>query len=1280
MDALQPFHCLEISTFRCEEYQNRYRYYFSCSDGSYIEQFLPHFALLPYNYRGLYMSSEILLRVSLTDTNNLCINFTTNCSLQWFAWPEYPTFFGFFQFVYFNNRSIADFEIDLMPDLLCFNASQCPALLFCIEDFQINNRFSCCRRNRLIEGTIDVWHSIVFEMFKDLILRCRTIGSELTCSDSSLFHCPKSFKCISKHRLADGEIDCYFREDELYPACQLNDTWRFHCSSETNKCLSFIALEDKRYDCQNGEDELTIYERDIQKGNVPFALFCDEYNDIKRTNFSNDTDETHCNQWPCDTPYVRCNHVWNCLNGIDELNCPDSKCSLNEHICVTEIGFGDHYCTKFSQLKEFYWHTTLSSTFERKLSLISNTYINSTNYFLWNKTKCITSKHLLSHESSLPIEDNGVCLLQTQLPPAFRIVTYVENNFFPTDICVLVSKFSEEPIKKRFLQTSKLSNYPAINTTHNNNNNTLRLVVPNPKVPYIFLEPSTSWYCNRGISIRFSINKTIKCFCPPSYFGERCQWQNQRVSLTFQLIYRMNKFSTPVFQIMIFLMNEQRKISSYYEQMIYISKQDCDKKFNLYLLYPDQPKNSSANYSIHIDIYDKITLTYWASWYLPIPFQFLPVNRIATQLFVPDNPQSKSCSLFCGHHGQCVQYINTNTSYFCQCNQGYSGPQCETSHHCSCSSDSFCYTSSICVCPIDKFGSKCYLKHLVNHTCENNGISVPLDDRFNMKQFICLCKENFHGEKCEYNKSRIDIELTDEIIGETKMIYFHYITAFETRAHQRTTILRKVKYNEDSITLLVAQSYHILLVELINKMYYVVVLREKFIESEHIQNQLRINQRCLSINELFNQTLRSYSRYHRIKYYPYLCRQNFKVMCFYDENYMCICDQDRFSNCFTFNRTIKYDCQDENPCENGGQCFQDNVTCPSSRICSCDDCYYGAKCQFSTKGFVLSLDYILGYHIKPNLSLSKQPFIVKLTIVIIVLMFIGGLINVILSVLTFYRKKTQAVGCGIYLFISSWISIILISFLVMKCVQLIFSQMNLLTNRSWLNFSCQFLDMFIQVTLTSNDWLYGSVSIERVFTVIKSVKFNKSKSKQLAKWISFSIILFTILTHIHIPLYRKLEDDIDIDEKRTWCLIQYPSSINIYNSFINLFHFLTPFTINIISIFLIIISMARSRATIQPKLTFKQHFQLQFKQHTHHLITSCALILLALPRLIISFITGCMKSPRNSWLFLLAYLISFLPSMATFIVFVLPSKIYKKEFNDVIERTVRRIRERFNNN
>jgi hypothetical protein len=168
-----------------------------------------------------------------------------------------------------------------------------------------------------------------------------------------------------------------------------------------------------------------------------------------------------------------------------------------------------------------------------------------------------------------------------------------------------------------------------------------------------------------------------------------------------------------------------------------------------------------------------------------------------------------------------------------------------------------------------------------------------------------------------------------------------------------------------------------------------------------------------------------------------------------------------------------------------------------------------------------------------------------------------------------------------------------------------------------------------------------------------------------------------MLTHIHDPLHRELIEDFDIDEKRIWCFVRYSSSVGIYNSIITLFHFLVPFMINIISAIWIIKKMSYNRATVRPEQSFEQHLQIEISQHKHILIAPCILIILSLPRLIISFLSGCMRSSRQPWLYLIGYFISFIPSMLTFVVFVLPSKKYKKEFNAALQQTIRRFRENF---
>ncbi|CAF4906083.1 unnamed protein product [Rotaria sp. Silwood1] len=219
-------------------------------------------------------------------------------------------------------------------------------------------------------------------------------------------------------------------------------------------------------------------------------------------------------------------------------------------------------------------------------------------------------------------------------------------------------------------------------------------------------------------------------------------------------------------------------------------------------------------------------------------------------------------------------YFECDNRWYCL--KGYSGLQCNIEENCSCSLDSFCYSSSICVCSMNKYGPNCYLKHAIcqslNNPCENNGLCVLVDDRISINKFTCLCKKSFYGSRCENIKNRIYIKF-NETISRTTAVFIHYITAFENANHQRITTLRKINYDENAVTLFVTHPFHIIIGELFNHTYYLLILRERFIESEYIQTELISNQRCISIDELLNTTFRSYPRLHHIKYYPLLCRQ-----------------------------------------------------------------------------------------------------------------------------------------------------------------------------------------------------------------------------------------------------------------------------------------------------------------------------------------------------------------------------------------------------------------------
>ena len=137
----------------------------------------------------------------------------------------------------------------------------------------------------------------------------------------------------------DGFEDCFHGDDEtnVNISCSLPDAkYRYKCKHESNKCISLIQLQDGKVDCKSGDDEI-IPGNVIIQDRPPFSRLCDGYVDIGSTATLKDleTDETHCEQWPCDNLYTRCDQFWHCRNGLDENRCVNPFCTFGAHPCLS---------------------------------------------------------------------------------------------------------------------------------------------------------------------------------------------------------------------------------------------------------------------------------------------------------------------------------------------------------------------------------------------------------------------------------------------------------------------------------------------------------------------------------------------------------------------------------------------------------------------------------------------------------------------------------------------------------------------------------------------------------------------------------------------------------------------------------------------------------------------------------------------------------------------------------------------------------------------------------
>ncbi|CAF4060722.1 unnamed protein product, partial [Adineta steineri] len=300
-----------------------------------------------------------------------------------------------------------------------------------------------------------------------------------------------------------------------------------------------------------------------------------------------------------------------------------------------------------------------------------------------------------------------------------------------------------------------------------------------------------------------------------------------------------------------------------------------------------------------------------------------------------------------------------------------------------------------------------------------------------------------------------------------------------------------------------------------------------------------------------------------------------------------------------------------------------------------DECVIGGSCNVQTKGIGITLDDILRYEINRNTTLNNQPLLVKTSVAITMIMFLLGLINSILSLLTFQNENLRKVGCGIYLLASSITSLLTISMFTINFWFVLLTQMNSSINLSLHRGGCISIEPLLKLFLYFDTWLNACVAIERAINVYKSVNFNKEKSKRFARWIIFILPFCITATITHEPLHRdvfehqvKVRDgqfEMKVIEIHRWCAINYSRIVQGYNTAILFIHLIGPFIANLFSALFIIFGTARRRSLAQTNQNYSTHIRAKLREHKQLVISPAILLILAMPRLIISLLSGCVK-------------------------------------------------------
>lgn len=599
------------------------------------------------------------------------------------------------------------------PKYVCFNVVYCPFLTPTIE---ING--STCVSVLSLNINVSSTDQAIGDIFRFYSLPAER---NLCNNSETMYQCRESLNCISSRRLSDGIEDCYGGDDEKTNlTCSLKDKIRIPCPSR-DKCVSHLIANKTASECLFRVDN--EYFKTTPRS-LSFPIICDGFVEINlhkladilyysnSTTLKPETDEAHCEEWPCNNIYTRCDGFWNCVNGTDELNCHLlNSCAPSDFECVSPKSFniiwlpafkaGDGRMDCFGGINERFFCRNLNKAIFSPI----------VRYRCWNSSWCIS--------------------------PLSRRDIWIDCSFREgEEMCKKVSYFGDlcknKPIPADKLLCGLIENS---NNEHMIINRTLAI--------------REIWLCNRGIPLFFEqlklTDENIRCLCPASYYGDRSQFQSQRVDISFRL--RTLDFRT-VFELVIMLIDNTSQIHSHAQGEL-LPMRDCGRGIDITLLYSQHPKNESVSYMIRIDTFDKVGLI------LRIKFPVLPMYCISTILTLPREVNTVSdCSEFGCVNGNCLSAVNTGES-FCRCYEGWPGISCkEWIGHCNCALNSICVGSSnnrsICVCPLGMFGSRCFLTRssCQPNPCMNGAICVPADVRISEYNFTCLCKEGFTGTQC----------------------------------------------------------------------------------------------------------------------------------------------------------------------------------------------------------------------------------------------------------------------------------------------------------------------------------------------------------------------------------------------------------------------------------------------------------------------------------------------------------------------------------------------------
>jgi hypothetical protein len=314
-----------------------------------------------------------------------------------------------------------------------------------------------------------------------------------------------------------------------------------------------------------------------------------------------------------------------------------------------------------------------------------------------------------------------------------------------------------------------------------------------------------SYLCNRGVAVLQA--DTIVCLCPPAYYGNKCEFYSDRISIIAHM--EQNTSLTTTLRIKATLRFEDIIIDDHEFTIIPAAENLKKIKHRFYLLYSRSVQmlrhkqmryfnrtdvSNNHPYSVHFDVFsleNDNRLTELGSWHYPIYFDYLPTYRLAVVLKFPSSVLNNTINPClqnpCNQNSICLPVFNQNNSYYCSCKSGFYGKYCELyNNRCEsyCSANALCRNNPgdlqpYCICPLNHFGPRCNLKHTDcdSNPCLNAETCLPTNDQSGEASYMCVCSKRFYGSRCqnELSSAHIDLNMTNTSNVRAAVIQFYDI-------------------------------------------------------------------------------------------------------------------------------------------------------------------------------------------------------------------------------------------------------------------------------------------------------------------------------------------------------------------------------------------------------------------------------------------------------------------------------------------------------------------------